>query len=240
MTMTAEDKRILDEIKKLDLSQADFIDPSMLLFEDEIRVMCAQNTCGRYGRTWNCPPVCGTVAELAAVCRSYGRGILFNKVSPLKDPLDWDGMMAGAKHLAGLLSHIDEKLRALDLPELSGTSDLLGTAGYRLFGGGACYACEDCSYPRLSCRHPDKLFTPIEACGINVMQLAHSTGLHYNNGENTVTFFGMLLYNPCQTAGAFPYPVSASRQLDRENDRHDNDGDESEDQNPTQRMRVIG
>ena len=38
------------------------------------------------------------------------------------------------------------------------------------------------------------LYTSLEGFGIDVASLAAKAGLTYNGGENTVTYFGMLLY----------------------------------------------
>ena len=43
---------------------------------------------------------------------------------------------------------------------------------------------------------PELLFPSVEGFGIHVGQLAEKAGLHYTNGENTFTYFGLLLYNP--------------------------------------------
>jgi len=177
-------EQLLEKIRNEEVvNQADFFDLDVLTFTDEVRQMCVQNTCGRYNRAWNCPPVCGTVEELEEVCKSFSRGILANNVKQIQDSFDWEGMMEGGRDLCQLL--IDVKAYA----------DEIGLKDYRIFGGGGCHGCEDCSYPDLPCHHPDLLFTPIEACGINVMQLAKDAGFKYINGQNTVTFFGMFLFN---------------------------------------------
>lgn len=41
---------------------------------------------------------------------------------------------------------------------------------------------------------PEMLFPSLEGFGIDVASLAAKAGLAYNGGENTVTYFGMLLY----------------------------------------------
>ena len=176
--------QLLEAIReKAVVNQADFFDPELLTFTDDVRAMCVQNTCGRYNRAWNCPPVCGTVAELEAACRAFSRGILVNNVKRVEDSFDWEGMMEGGRELCGLLT------------DIKSAADGLAMGDYRIFGGGGCYGCEDCSYPDVPCRHPDLLFTPIEACGINVLLLAKDAGFKYVNGQNTVTFFGMVLFN---------------------------------------------
>ena len=42
---------------------------------------------------------------------------------------------------------------------------------------------------------PERLFPSLEGFGINVTKLAAASGLRYNNGERTVTYFGMVLYD---------------------------------------------
>jgi len=179
---TSKTQKLLALIKTLaPVNQADFFDLGILTFTDDVRAMCEQNTCGRFGRAWNCPPVCGSVAELEAACKSFERGILINTVTKIEDSFDWEGMMAGARDLYELLLEVDR------------TAEKLGVKHRRVFGSGGCNGCEECCYPEIPCRHPDKVFTPIEACGINVMQLAKDAGFKYINGQNTVTYFGMVL-----------------------------------------------
>ena len=181
---TEKGEKLLETIRKEEaVNQADHFDPGLLTFTDDVRQMCEQNSCGRYNRAWNCPPVCGSVKELEKVCLSYKKGILINSVTGVEDSFDWEGMMEGGRGLCQLLIDLKKFAGELEMPD------------YRIFGGGGCYGCEDCSYPDRPCHHPDMLFTPIEACGINVMQLAKDAGFKYINGQNTVTFFGMFLYN---------------------------------------------
>ncbi|MBP5294985.1 MAG: DUF2284 domain-containing protein, partial [Lachnospiraceae bacterium] len=41
---------------------------------------------------------------------------------------------------------------------------------------------------------PDKTLLSLEACGVDVYQTAKAAGLPYNNGANTVTYFGLILF----------------------------------------------
>ena len=182
--MAEKGELLLEKIRaEKSVNQADHFDLGILAFLDEVRDMCEQNTCGRYNTKWNCPPVCGTVAELEAACGNYSAGILVNCVKHLQDSFDWEGMLDGGRELCEVLLAI------------KGHADALGMDDYRIFGGGGCHGCEDCSYPDVPCHYPDLRFTPIEACGVNVMQLAKDAGFKYINGQNTVTFFGMVLFN---------------------------------------------
>jgi predicted metal-binding protein len=175
-------KRILDELGRLEFFQLKAFDTELLSFSEDVRAMCEMNSCGRYNRSWNCPPAVGSLEELKDACLSYRYGVLFNTVSQLEDSFDFEGMMQASARLCEKLREVDIALKQTDLE-------------YRVFGSGSCYSCEKCSYPDNPCFHPDMLFTPIEACGINVVTLSKEAGLSYVNGANTVTFFGMVLYD---------------------------------------------
>ncbi|MDR1247391.1 MAG: DUF2284 domain-containing protein [Clostridiales Family XIII bacterium] len=175
-------KKLTDRLRLLPLNMAEVIDVGILIYDQEIRAMCEMNRCGRYGRAWNCPPDVGSLEELAAKCGAYNNGLLFNTVTMLEDSFDIEGMMAAGAGLHEILVEIDGILaREFQLND------------YLLLGAGSCGACESCAHPD-PCRHPDKLHIPVEACGVNVVNLAKNTGFNYNNGPNTVTFFGLLLF----------------------------------------------
>ena len=44
------------------------------------------------------------------------------------------------------------------------------------------------------CRHPEQAMASLEAYGVNVSELASASGMKYINGQNTVTYFGALLF----------------------------------------------
>ena len=46
------------------------------------------------------------------------------------------------------------------------------------------------------CRFPEKAFPSLEAYGVFVSKLAQACGMRYINGANTVTYFGVVLYDP--------------------------------------------
>jgi predicted metal-binding protein len=173
---------VTDRLRRLPLNQADPIDVGLLSYEQEIRAMCEMNRCGRYGRSWNCPPQVGSLEDLAEKCGVYRHGLFFNTVSALEDSFDFEGMMAAAARFGEILAEIDASVR-----------EIMPADAYLLLGAGSCGACETCAYPD-PCRRPEKLHIPIEACGVNVVELAKNTGFRYNNGPNTVTYFGLLLF----------------------------------------------
>ena len=64
-------------------------------------------------------------------------------------------------------------------------------------GAGGCGVCESCAKKTNEpCRFPEKAMPSLEAYGINVSELAKASGMNYINGQNTVTYFGAVLFSP--------------------------------------------
>ena len=150
-------------------------------FSRSVREACEQNTCGKYGKSWACPPGVGTPEALEARIRSYPFAAVFTCKYDLDDPFDYEGMQNGHQATRKTLAEVTAALQAKE-------------TGFLPLGNGYCSLCETCTYPSAPCRFPDKVTPSIEACGINVMQMAKDIGLQYNNGPDTVTYFCMILY----------------------------------------------
>ena len=58
-----------------------------------------------------------------------------------------------------------------------------------------CGRCSKCTYPDAPCRFLQFLHHSLEGYGFIVNELAKEAGIRYNNGSNTVTYFGALLFN---------------------------------------------
>ena len=64
----------------------------------EVRGMCKLNYCGKFGKTWSCPPGCGEIDACTARILSYDQGgILVQKVYPMVDSYDFEGAQEGQK-----------------------------------------------------------------------------------------------------------------------------------------------
>ena len=60
---------------------------------------------------------------------------------------------------------------------------------------GGCHLCETCAkLEDQPCRHPGKPLLSLEGCGVDVYNTTKNTELKYINGQNTVTYFGMILF----------------------------------------------
>ncbi len=179
--MTAEEQ-FVREIEAMGAARAAAVRTEEIPFSADFRAACVQNACGYYNRCWTCPPDAGEIDALIARVRSFRHAIVYQTISTLEDSYDIEGMHAASLTHNRLTQQIQTKW--CDRTEKS-----------MVLGAGACGVCETCTKPEgLPCRFPDRAITSLEACGVDVSSLARVCALPYINGQNTVTYFGMLLY----------------------------------------------
>ncbi|MDR0818375.1 MAG: DUF2284 domain-containing protein [Oscillospiraceae bacterium] len=162
--------------------QYGIVDPKNVEFSEEVRKMCEVNTCRQYGKTWACPPAVGTIDECRTRAQSYAYMLVFSQKFDLEDSYDFESVGTAMKDFKAVASRLDEEVK----PYLT---------NYLMLSNEGCGKCESCTYPDNPCRFPDKVHGSIEGYGIFVSNLATQAGMGYNNGKDTVTFFGALLFN---------------------------------------------
>lgn len=148
-------------------------------FQKEVVEACKMNYCGMYGTRWTCPPGVGELKFLENKLKNFKRFFVFTTKHDIEDSFDIEGMNAGRE--AHQVVHDEVCAIARDFDVV-------------ILGAGACTICEKCTYPNAPCRFPDKASTSIEACGINVVELASDNGINYVNGQNTVTYFSIVFF----------------------------------------------
>lgn len=151
-------------------------------FHDEIRDICKGNACRAYGTNWVCPPATGTVEECRTRVNSFERALLFNAVYELEDSFDIEGMDDARVEFKGLCDKVHDLFKDIHPDHI-------------LLSNGGCTICEKCTYPTSPCRFPDRAYQALEGYGVIVSELAKTAGMKYINGKDTVTYFGMVLYN---------------------------------------------
>lgn len=171
-----------DKIYEAGVFEYGFINPAEIEYRQLIRDICKDNTCRRYGTTWACPPAVGTVEECRSRCLQYDTMMVFTGAFFLEDSFDFEGMMRGMSDFKQIALRLDELLR----PHLG---------KYLVLSNESCDTCAKCTYPDAPCRFPQKLHHSVEGYGILVNDLAKKTGIKYNNGADTVTYFGAVLFN---------------------------------------------
>ena len=169
-------REFFDHAKTIPLSQ--------VTFSNEVRKLCEQNMCGNFGKSWTCPPAVGSVEELQTRLSDFTRLLIVDKVYPLENSFDWEGMKKDGRDFQLRLLKFKKRLQKAE-PERP----------FTILGAGACKLCETCTYgEEKPCRKPEHAIVSLEAFGIDVMKMMQESGLKVNNGPNTVTYIGGIFY----------------------------------------------
>jgi len=174
--------QLAKQAKQLGAAASGIIKTSDLRISEEFRTLCEQNTCGKYGTTWMCPPNIAPFEEAKAKVLGYTEGVVFQTVHALEDSFDYEGMLKGAEVHWEIFCRIQETLR----------SEAGGTTGFAL-NAGACRVCKKCAHPD-PCRFPNQAVPSIESHCIDIYALLASCDIPYNNGPNTVFYAGLFLF----------------------------------------------
>ena len=157
------------------------LDISSVRLLEEVRQMCAQNTCRQYGKTWCCPPGLGTLEECEARIRSCRKGILLQTVGTLEDAFDVGSMQR----------IMDEHKSHFQIFRQKITPD---HPGLLAIGSGGCSLCEKCTYPDRPCRYPEKACGSMEGYGMLVTEVCRQNGLGYYYGPGTLAYTSCILF----------------------------------------------
>lgn len=162
--------------------KATVIDTDSIVLSATFRDICTSNGCGMYGRCWMCPPDIGDIEPLMAKVHGYKHGLLYQTVADIEDSFDIEGMQdAGKRHVM-----VSQRLEAFLMLQLDKHLHL---------SCGGCRLCERCAkLDGLPCRDPERAMPSMEGYGIDVYNTCKPTELKYINGQNTVTYFGIVLF----------------------------------------------
>lgn len=184
MTTEFDFEALSERVRSLGAFKAAVVPISEVQFDRSFRTMCESNACGNYDRCWMCPPNVGDIDTLIREAQSFERILVYQTVGQLEDSYDFEGMMEAARVHNLLARELTKVFR--DLP----------FARKLHLGAGGCHMCTVCAKrENLPCRHPDLAMPSLEVYGINVSELAKAGGMGYINGQNTVTYFGALLFS---------------------------------------------
>ena len=173
-------ERLKEMAAKAGFTHAGPLDASTIQLLDEVRDMCAANSCGAYGHSWSCPPACGELDALRKVVSGYRGGLLVQTVGELEDEFDGEGMMeTEAAHKAHFAA-LQEQLLQL-------------WPGLLALGAGTCRRCAKCTCPDAPCRFPDKRVSSMEAYGMLVMEVCKANGMKYYYGPKSIAYTSCFL-----------------------------------------------
>lgn len=178
-----EEFELIDRAQRAGADNAAVMAVSDIPFRAEFRAMCEMNSCGKYGRCWMCPPDVGPIEPMMEEAKTFERALVFQTIGTLEDSFDIEGMEEAARHH----NDVAQDLAGAVVPLLPRSL---------IMGAGACHVCEACTrLEEQPCRYPDKAIASLESYGIAVSELAPLCGMKYINGENTVTYFGTILFS---------------------------------------------
>ncbi len=163
-------------------SHAAELNMDALTARPEVREMCSADRCRQYGRTWSCPPGCGTLEENAAEMAKYSRGVLVQTTGDMEDEFDMDAIRETGKRHKDAFETLVRQARQL-------------RPGCLPLTAGGCTRCRTCTYPDRPCRFPGRRLSSMEAYGLLVSDVCLRSGLKYNYGRNTITYSSCILYN---------------------------------------------
>ena len=169
---------------ELGAHKASVISAGEITLDRAFRDMCASNACGVYGKCYMCPPDVGDIDELMAEVANYDYALVYQTVSELEDSFDFEGMVEAKKRTYPLAQSMREIFKNCGIKKVLH------------LGAGGCGVCKSCAKQTGEpCRFPEKAMPSLEAYGVNVSALAKSAGMKYINGQNTVTYFGAVLFS---------------------------------------------
>lgn len=156
------------------------LDSTTIELKQEVRDMCATNTCGRYGKCWSCPPDCGELDACREQVEGAVCGILVQSVGDVEDGFDFEAMMEiEAEHK----SRFTEMYAAIREKH----HDVLA------LGAGCCTQCATCTCPDEPCRFPEKRISSMEAFGILVLEVCRKNDLTYYYGSDKMAYTSCFL-----------------------------------------------
>ena len=165
-------------------TRASIIETSSIKTDRIFRDMCAANACGVYGKCYMCPPDVGDIEVLMAEIQNYKYALVYQTIAELEDSFDFEGMIEAKKKSYPLAQSLRKVFADMNISKVLH------------LGAGGCGVCETCAKKTNEpCRFLDKAMPSLEAYGVNVSELAKSAGMKYINGQNSVTYFGAVLFS---------------------------------------------
>ncbi len=163
----------------LGFSHTAAMNPATLVAWEDVRAMCAADTCRAYGKNWTCPPHCGTLEQCQQHMRRFSRGVLVQTVGTMEKTVDTRAYRETEKRHLHQFYALAEAVRAQHPDALC-------------LGSGGCRICPTCAYPD-PCRFPGKACASMEAYGLFVTDVCRDNGLDYHYGDKTITYTACIL-----------------------------------------------
>lgn len=153
-------------------------------FEQAFLVCCEDNSCGKFGKCYACPPDCGTPEDMKNRILGYMKALVLQTTWEINDPMDRTNTnIANGAHNKMLRALIDDLVS-------KGCPD-----GF-MIGASGCSLCKVCAITQgKPCLFPDLKYSCMSAYCIFVQKLTERLGMEYDSGKGLVDFFGMYVFD---------------------------------------------
>ena len=158
------------------------VEMSALVPLSQVREMCAADRCQMYGRSWSCPPACGTPEQCGIRMSGYSKGVLVQTTGAMEDDFDLEAIAQTERRHKKAFLDLTRQVRLLHPNCLPLTA-------------GCCTFCRKCTYPHRPCRFPEKRLSSMEAYGLLVSDVCLKSGIPYNHGPRTITYTACILFD---------------------------------------------
>ncbi len=174
-----DEKKLLAAALTEGFANAALIDTKSITFIPAFRILCEENTCGKYNANHACPPLCGTVEEMREKLLQWPRALVLQTMWDIDDPLD-SAQIKPAKE-----QHNQMTRRLIAQAE----SPCL------MVGASGCDLCSPCTAAEgKPCRFPDRCASCMSAYCIFVEEMARGCGMEYDCGPGVTAFFSLICF----------------------------------------------
>ena len=86
-------KEVLEQAVKEHAFEYAVIPTEAITFSRELIKACEANVCGKYNKSWTCPPAIGPMETQKKKITAFSSAFVFSTKSSLEDSFDYEGMM---------------------------------------------------------------------------------------------------------------------------------------------------
>ncbi len=178
-------EELISAAKKHGFTYASEIPVSSLVFDSGFRKYCEKNDCGKYGKMYSCPPLCGSPEELKKRALGYKNALILSTHRTGIDPFDKNAMLEFKKeHDIRMHAFLDEEINKENLPN----------DGLRI-PAGQCILCGECALEKGEpCKNEEKRGVSLSGYCIDVMKMAKEAGIPLSWEKYQASFLSAFLY----------------------------------------------
>lgn len=173
--------RIADKLKELGADDVRIVPVSSMHFDRKLASLCQKDICGRYGKSYNCPPYIGLTETLIAEAQKYSFAIVFQTIDKIHGFADFGHIEKAEVRMCNLTKSVNLYLEGLNL-------------GYKLITANCCKRCSPCrKIQGEECLFPNEIFPSVAAYAVDIEKLANNCNMYISWDGKTVSYFSIVL-----------------------------------------------